>query len=101
LKIFNHRELVPLYPWLGNSNTNPLNGFFNVFVDICRYSAKIYGFYGRNKAFTGLTVFLGLSASAPKQFQSMGNAAFRANTLDCKTLAIVVPTMVNTALFFL
>ena len=37
----------------------------------------------------------------PKQFRSMGDAAFRTNTLDGKTIAVISAILKNTALFFL
>ena len=54
-----------------------------------------------NAVFAGLTVFFRFTSSGPKQFRSMGDAAFRTNTLDRKTVALIIPILKNTALFFL
>ena len=73
-----------------------LHRFFDSPVNFCRYPAKVNRFDRSHKAFAGRAVFFGFSATTPEQFHSVDSAAFWTDTLDGKTVTMMVSAGVNT-----
>ena len=74
--------------------------FFQPLMNIFRNAAKIDGFYGRYEAFAWRAVLFRFPPTAPEQFHSMLGAAFRTDTLDSKTICVIVANSMNTIMLF-